>query len=289
MRRALTLSALLLLALSARAGEDDEEGTEATPPDDTPAAIDLGIDDIMNDIDLGPSSKQNSMTYEGSLDQQGLQYVAGKPVSITHTGGNIRVRCADREGITARVAYSIRGTNKENMERYGKGIGLSVYGGASNGKVTTRMLAKPSGIDNADVELTVNLPKKAAINVAGGYGWVQVVGCEGTVKVSNRSGGAYVEGTYTSFSVGSNSGDVKVDLSDDSRLVGASGISAPGGDATLMLPLSYGGKINAKGSNVRVTHTVSGTNTDTLVQGTIGTGTASVTVSAKGDVTVQGS
>lgn len=286
MRSPLTLAALLLLALSARAGEDDEEG-DSKPPSVEPEAIDLGIDDIMNDIDLGPSTRQESVTYEGSLDQQGLKYVAGKPVAIAHSGGNIRVRCAEREGITARVAYSLRGTNTANMERYGKGIGLAVYGGATSGSVKTRMPSRPSGIDSFDVELTVNLPKKAAVTVTGGDGWVQVVGCEGSVKVSSRSGGAYVEGTLTSFAVSSTGGDVKVELSDDSKLAGTSSVSAAGGDAELDLPMSYGGKLTARGSSVRVAHNVAGTNTDTLVQGTVGSGNASLTVSAKGAVVIK--
>ena len=63
-------------------------------------------------------------------------------------------------------------------------------------------------------------------------------------------------------------------------------VGAPGGNAVLRLPLSYGGKFAAKGSAVSVFHTVMGTNTPSAISGTIGTGTASVSISARDNVEV---
>lgn len=268
----LPLAALaLLLAAPAPAAEGDDP---------------LGIDDILSEIDLGPSSEKESMTYTGSMDQLAEKYVAGKPVSVGHVG-NIRVRCADRVGIAARVAYTLDGTDEAKMEAFGKGIGLAVSGGPTGGSVKTRIPAKSSAIKSADVELTVNLPKNADINVTGGDGWVQVVGCTGKVKLTNRSGGAYVSGRSTTFDVASANGDVKVEVEDGTTVVGPNRIAATNGNADLALPLGYAGKITAKGSEVSVYHTVAGTNSGTLVQGTIGTGTASLSITAKGKVSVK--
>lgn len=150
----------------------------------------------------------------------------------------------------------------------------------------TRIPAKLSGVSRANIELTVNLPKEARVTVAGGSGWVQIIDCKGTVKSTNGDGGAYVSGSYTNVNVSASKGDVKVELTDDSALTGVNAVSAPGGNAVLRLPLSYGGKFAAKGSAVSVFHTVMGTNTPTAISGTIGTGTASVTVSARDNVEV---
>ena len=67
---------------------------------------------------------------------------------------------------------------------------------------------------------------------------------------------------------------------------GTSKISASG-NAKLKLPSDFGGKIYAKGSTVTVRHIVEGTETDTLVQGTVGEGKAQVRVTARGSVDVQ--
>lgn len=246
---------------------------------------DLGIDDIMKDINLdGPGAEE--ISYGGQLSDNAPSFKEGLPITISHSGGTITVRCMDEQGMTARLAYTIWGNNSANMERMGKSIGLDAGSDGKTGWVRTRIPAKSSGVSRADIPLTVNLPKSAKITVTGGAGWVQIQDCAGTVKSSNGVDGAYVSGTYTSVNVSAGKGDVKVELSDGSVLAGANSVSAPGGSAVLRLPLSYAGKFSAKASSVTVFHTVAGTNTDTLVQGTVGTGTASLNISAKEKVEV---
>lgn len=257
-----------------------EEGGEST------GGSDLGIEDIMKDIDLGPEGGSGEVTYEGRLSSTAPSYGTGKPVSITHTGGTIAVRCMDQPGITARLGYTVYGTKKEAMESYGKSIGLSSWGDANGGGVKTRIPTKPSGISRVDIPLTVNLPLEAQITIVGGAGWVQVIDCKGTVKSTNNDGGAYVSGTYRTFNVSAGKGDVKVELTDQSTVAGTNSVNAPGGSAVLRLPMTFAGKFTGKGSKVSVFHTVMGTNTDTLVQGTVGTGTAALTVSARDNVEV---
>jgi hypothetical protein len=77
-----------------------------------------------------------------------------------------------------------------------------------------------------------------------------------------------------------------VHLTNESTLKGASSISSKG-NIDLQLPTTYDGKMTAKGSQVRVFHTVNGPHSDTLVQGTVGSGTtASLNLSAAGNVDV---
>lgn len=283
MRTRFLLPTLLCAAFAAPtlAFAQDEEGSE-----ESSGGSDLGIDDIMKDIQLGSEGSSSEVSYEGRLSSSAPNYAAGKPVTITHTGGTIAIRCMDAPGITARLGYTIYGTNKTNMENFGKGVGLTSWGDANGGGVKTRIPSKGSGINRVDIPLTVNLPMEAKITVAGGAGWVQIIDCKGTVKSTNGDGGAYVSGTYTNVNVTASRGDVKVELTDGSVLAGTNSLSAPGGNAILRLPLSYNGKFMAKGGSVSVFHTVMGTNTGNLVQGTIGTGTASITISAKENVEV---
>jgi hypothetical protein len=245
----------------------------------------------MKSMDLGPAAVGegdyvNEISYEGHLSQAAEKYKPGTPVTISHTGGSVTVRCQEQTGLSARLSYTIYGTNGPNMERFGKAIGLSAYGAASSSSVKTRIPAKSSGITRFEIPLTVNLPPHANVIVVGGSGYVQVDDCEGTVKVSNSKGGVVIDGKHPTVNVTSGGGDVKVHLDAESVLKGTSSISSKG-NLDLQLPTTYDGKFTAKGSQVRVFHTVTGTRTDTLVQGTVGSGTAAtLNLSAAGNVDV---
>jgi hypothetical protein len=235
---------------------------------------------------VGEGDYVNEISYEGHLSQAAPLYKPGTPMTISHTGGNIIVRCQEQDGLTARLAYTVYGTNGANMERFGKAIGLSAFGSSTSGTVKTRMPAKSAGITRWDVPLTVNLPPRANVTVVGGSGWVQVDDCEGTVKVSNSKGGVVINGQHSAVNVTSGGGDVKVHLKSESTLKGLSAISSKG-NIDLQLPTTYDGKLTAKGSRVRVFHTVNGTHTETLVSGTVGSGTsATLNLTATGNVDV---
>jgi hypothetical protein len=291
MRSALGLCLLALSALTGMALAQDEGESKGgdEPPEKSPGDVD--VDALMKSMDLGPTAVGegdyvNEMSYEGHLSQAAEKYKPGTPITISHTGGPITVRCQEQTGLSARLAYTIYGTNGPNMERFGKGIGLSAYGAASASSVKTRMPAKSAGITRWEVPLTVNLPRQANVTVVGGAGYVQVDDCEGTVKVSNAKGGVVISGKHSAVNVTSGGGDVKIHLDAESTLKGASTISSKGG-ISLELPTTYDGKFSAKGSQVRVFHTVNGPHSDTLVQGTVGSGTtASLNLSAAGNVDV---
>ena len=212
--RVLLFSALSLLALGTALAQDGDEGGSTS-------GSDIDVNALMNSIDLGPAGGNNEVTYEGRLSSSAPNFVAGKAVTITHTGGTIAVRCMDAPGITARLGYTIYGTNQPNMEKYGKGIGISSWGDGNGGGVKTRIPAKLSGISRTDIPLTVNLPMEAKVTVVGGAGWVQIIDCKGTVKSSNGDGSAYVTSataeaghTYVCQADGTNTYTVRVEIID---------------------------------------------------------------------------
>ncbi|MFZ5479859.1 MAG: hypothetical protein ACOZNI_24050 [Myxococcota bacterium] len=223
------------------------------------------------------------MTYEGQNSGSAANYVAGKPVAVTHSGGNVSVRCFDTDTLSARLQYVVTGTAEGPMQAAGNGVGLAVWGDANGGGVKTRTPSKQSGVSDVDVTLTVNIPRgTSAVTVTQtGRGWVQVLDCSGNVKVSAGAGGAYASGTLTSATVSASGGDVKVDVDANTVLKGTTTVSAPGGNATLILAPAQGGKLTAKGEEVSVQQTVMGTNTGTLVQGDMGVAGPAITVSAK--------
>ena len=264
-----------LLGLSAAALAQDDPG-------------DLSIEDIMAEINLGSGPGAGTeLSYEGMLSESAPEYAPGTTVTIAHAGGNITVRCMDQEGMTARLAYTVYGTREPPMEAFGKGIGLSAWGKTTGGGVKTRIPYPQSGVNRADIGLTVNLPRKANVVVQGGKGWVQIQDCEGTVRSSNGEGGAYVSGKLSTFDVSATKGDVKVVLDDASEVAGSNRVNAPGGSVELHLPMGYAGRFTARGDEVSVFHTVMGTNSANLVEGTISTGNASLTIVASGAVKVK--
>lgn len=259
----------------------------------TPAFAEDGDNDpgLLTDpssIDLGGEDAAGALTYAGSQNGRAANYVVGKPVSISHSNGNLTVHCIDSDRFTASLQYTVYGSAEGPMESFGNGIGMAVSGDSKSGSVKTRVPSKTSGVSRAEVDLTVSVPRGVtALSVTNsGKGWVQVTECTGKVTVSAGYGGAYVSGALTAVSAGASGGDVKVVMAKDAVLSGASGISAPGGNATLELSGAQGGKLTAKGGEVSVQQVVMGTNTPTLVQGDMGVTGPTISISAKNRVEV---
>lgn len=233
---------------------------------------------------LSPArAEDGESTYEGGNSSTAAGYVKGKPLSITHSSGNLSVRCMDTEALSARLQYVVTGTVQTAMETAGKGIGLAVYGDANGGRVSTRAPGKSTGVSAIDVTLTVSVPKAimSLTITETGPGWVQVQDCDGTVKVSAGAGGAFASGAMKGATITATGGDVKVVQNGDAVFSSTTSISAPNGNATLMLGTAQGGRLTAKGAEVSVSQTVMGTNDATLVSGDLGIAGPMITVSAK--------
>jgi len=257
----------------------------------TPAIAQEGgglLDIDIGDFDLGDDTKgaEQSMSYEGQVGQDAANYKPGTPVYITHTKGNISVRCTDSPGIQARINFTIEGTKESAMQSLGDRIGIRTYASNSQGSVKTSVPGKWSGIDDITVPLTVNLPREARVNVTGGGGWVQIVGCTGTVKATTRGGGIYVDGILSSFDLSTNKGDIEIELDSTAELTSTSRATATAGGVTLRMPITQKGNLNARGEEITVDHLVNGTNTATRVQGTLSDSGPSITISASGKVAI---
>jgi hypothetical protein len=239
-------------------------------------------------IDLSEGSGEGALTYSGSQNGRAANYKVGAPIAITHSSGNLAVRCVDTDRFSANLQYTVYGSAEGPMESTGNGVGLAVWGDSKGGGVKTRIPSKVSGVARVDVELTVSVPRGAtALSVShSGAGWVQVLDCTGKVSVSSGRGGLYASGAMASITANASGGDAKVVVAADAVLSGTSSVSAPAGNATLQVSTAQGGKLTAKGAAVSVTTMVMGTNTPTLVQGTMGVNGPSITVSAKGNVEV---
>jgi hypothetical protein len=223
------------------------------------------------------------ISYEGGYSATAANYVKGKPVSVSHTGGNVSVRCLETDKLSARLQYVVYGSQEGPMESMGKGIAMSVTGDSTAGRVSVRVPSKPSGVAKAEVTLTVNVPRPTtAVTVSQtGGGWVQVIDCDGNVKVTAGGGGAFASGHLTGATVTAAGGDVKVVQNDDAVFKLPATVTAPGGNATLLIASAQGGKLLVKGTEVAVAQTVMGTNASDIVQGDLGLAGPQITVTAK--------
>ena len=216
------------------------------------------------------------LSYNGSFSQTAPGYARGKPVSISHSGGNISVRCIDTQELSARLAFKTAGFVEASLRAFGDGLGMATAGDSAGGSVKTKIPSK-SGINSADVELTVNVPLgPSGVTVTQtGTGWVEVMNCAGAVKVTSGTGGVYVSGKLTAVNIAAPGGDIKVEQAADGVLTGASALSAPGGSILMLMPGSQAAKLTAKAATVTMSHLVMGQNGGSLVQGDINGGTAS--------------
>lgn len=230
------------------------------------------------------------ITYEGGLDQKANGYQKGKAVTVSHSGGNISVRCMDTDTLSARLPYVVTGSSPDALEATGKGVQLKTStDGKGGGVVSTLMPSKKSGVSSLDAPLTVNVPAGArAISISqSGSGWVQVTGCSGALSVKAGAGGAFASGQYSSVSMSATGGNVKVVQEGGAVLTGSTSLSAAGGNATLILASAQGGKLSAKGAQVAVQQSVmGGSQSDTAVSGSFGLDGPSISVSAKDNVEI---
>jgi hypothetical protein len=217
----------------------------------------------------------DEITFSGSNVQDAPGYVRGKPVTVSHNGGNISIRCVDTDTLSARLPYTLLGFDPATLEAFSKGIGLSVGGDASSGWARSKMPTKPSTINSVEAPLTVTVPgEPSAITVTQtGSGWVEVMNCSGAVKVTSGTGGIYVSGKLTSLTLTAAGGDITVEQAAGMVLTGNSTLSAPAGKILINLDSKQGGKLTAKAAEVVIQPLVMGTNTPSLVSGTLsGTG-----------------
>jgi len=283
-RLALVL-AVAYLAAAPIAAQDDEDGRPSLGGEEPERG---GLLDI--DIDIGDlaatKGDQQSLSYEGQVQHNAPHYKPGTPVTITHARGNVSVRCTDSTGLQARIQYAVYGNSEDTMKRVGDSVGLKTYASTQNATVTSNLPALRPGVDRVDTPLVVNLPRDARVIVTASDGWIQVMGCSGTVKATARKGRVFAAGTYASFDATSSTGNVEIELSNESVITAASRASAPAGDVVLRMPLTQKGTLTATASDVRVAHMVSGVNSPTRVQGTLVDKGPTITLSAKGKVEV---
>lgn len=268
------LSSVLPLQVAFAQEEEEQQGGGLLD-------IDLG------EIDLGEGkSLATESTYEGQALHSAPNYVAGTPVTISHSGGTVSVRCTDAKGLAARIQFKVDGTDQAAMKKLGDSIGIKTYASSANATVGTKVPGKTSGVTRVRADLVVTLPPQAQVIVNGATDWVQVLGCTGSVKASTKANGVFASGTYKSFDISSGTGNAEVELSDASVLTATSKASAPNGDVTLRVPLTQAMTLNASAETVTVAHLVNGTNLPNKVQGKVNGGGVAVTLTAKGKVDV---
>jgi len=250
------------------------------------AAQDGGLDLI--EIDLSPSdmAAEKAIAYSGGLTQKAKGVGPGARINVTHTGGTVSVRCQSTDTVTATINYELSGTDPGALQTMGDGIGLAATGATDWATVSSRVPWRAPSIKEADIPLVVSVPAQANITVNANGGWIEVLKCEGAVTASTNTGGLFVSGTYSAVNVSAASGDVTVELSDESELKGGLRAIASGGNLKVEMPLTTDGRVQASGGSVSVLHHVDGSTSDRAVNGTIGAGGPALVFQASGSVEI---
>lgn len=280
---AFLISVLTLAFTPTTSQADDEDLPPSTPEESTGGGL---FDIDVGDIELTDSKGSADITYDGSASQAAPHYKPGTVVTITHAAGPVTVRCADQPGLNARLQYTVRGGDKDKMQKFGDGFGIATFASTTQASVKTRVPAKIPGVSSWTATLTVNLPIQASVVITGAQDAVKVTGCTGSVKASTTKNDVYASGTLSGFNLSSNKGSVEVDMSGDSVVKVASSASALAGDVTVHMPMTQKGVLTATGSSVNVAHLVNGLNSPTKVQGNINDKGPAITLKAGGKVEV---
>lgn len=229
------------------------------------------------------------LNFDGGFTADAPGYKKGAPVTISHSGGNISIRCMDTDGISARIKYNVRGTSQPAMQAFSDGVGMSVGGDSKSGWVKTKVPSRGAGVNSVDMTLTISIPAgTSALTVSQtGVGWVEVLNCSGALKMTGGNGGAYASGKYTSVNASASGGNVTIEQDKDTPWTGASAIASPAGGIVLTMASGQMGKFSAASAEVSVAPLVMGTNSATLVSGDMGTGGPTIKLTAKDRIEVK--
>lgn len=245
-------------------------------------ADDLGIDDILGEIDLGPAVETS--VYSGSSVAGSGALAKGGKVTVRHAAGGVTVRCGDFEQVKATLSYRLEGTDPAALKRYGDALVVTATGSGPAVTVSTSKPARPS-MSRHQADLVVSAPTGAVLDVEGLGGAVSVEGCSAGVRV--RAGqGAFVSGPVQGFEVASASGDVRVVVAEGGSIAPKSAITADKGAVLLSVGLTDSAKLDVRGASVDVAQAVAGNVGATAVTGDMGAGGPPLVVRASGDVKI---
>jgi hypothetical protein len=270
--------ALVLSLCSVAYAQDDDEGGLLGGDD-----VDI---DLSTEVDIDFGDEAELVTYEGSHTQTSGNLTPNARVAISHSGGNVSVRCTDAEKVTARLDFSVSATKPADAKRYGDSFRLSAWGKGASAGAKVSVGGKPSSVKDYDAALVVSVPSDVNLTISAGRGWIEAIGCNGSVTANAGKDGAYVSGQLKGFRVSAATGDVKVILKPDSGLANTSSINATKGGVKLVLPHSESAKLDVRGESVNADMAVTGSTNSTTIRGTIGDGKPMVTVRAGGAVKI---
>ncbi len=238
-----------------------------------------------DDIDLD-GSKPELIDYNGGFTQTAPDFHDDARITVTLPSGNLKVRCTDTDGVRGSLSFTLRGSDKDAMQRMGEGIRLSVWGKEASGGAKVVVPSQPSAVKEAKIELSVSVPSGATVTADAPRGWVDVLGCGGYVTANGRDG-AHAKGPMKGFKLTSSGGDVKASL-EGSKLESQSAATSNSGKATVVMPLDYGVRLDARGKEVQMAaHEADGNVSDTSISGAIGGGGAGLTVRAGAAVVIE--
>ncbi len=191
---------------------------------DTPPSSASGHDENWDDTDESALHVTDCWvpTFVGDSERQHIYHArrlqefempGGAPVRVSHSYGDVIVEPGDgaRLAVYTRVSLQWQGTDGDAVSHYLEAIQVSaVRRGDSLVVVVTRPPARPVGISQIGLDLTVRVPAGHAIVVGSSYGDVVLRGLSAPLGARTSFGDVEVVRTSGPLTLASQNGDVVV-------------------------------------------------------------------------------
>jgi len=129
-----------------------------------------------------------SFSYTDQLEQP---FPAGGSLRIVSDRGAVNIQVADENKIKVSIEKKVHAENQQSADKYNEGTKPTIN--TSDRVVTLNANTQAAGDHGIATDMTITIPRKAAVTVSTRHGDVVINGREGDVNVSNQHGDVTVQ------------------------------------------------------------------------------------------------
>jgi len=137
-------------------------------------------------IDLGGEDFPffgNNYSFDDQLEQG---FPAGASLHVVNDRGAVSINASDDQKIKIQIHKRIRADNEEEAGKWNTGTRPQIT--VSGNTVTVNANVEGAGDHSVSSDLTISIPRKAAVTVTSRRGDVSILGRDGDVDISNQKG-----------------------------------------------------------------------------------------------------
>src|SRR5215468_57841 len=151
----------------------------------------VDFEGLSDEIDVGDSHIPFFGESREFNDQVTQDFPAGASVKIVNDRGAVNVNVSNDNKVEVNLAKKIRSDSKDEAEKWNEQTKPQIT--VSGNVVTINANTKGAGDHPVTADLSVSIPRKAALTIAAQRGDVNVAGRDGNLEISSQKGDVSVD------------------------------------------------------------------------------------------------